>query len=212
MLEPLADLQLFEASHLYRYKGDWLNCSVSEVVGGDLTPFARQMIQQTKDGPEGWAERGKSIHEWLRGFLTGEPVETDERWKPWTDVLAKQEIFSDNEVLACEYLICDPERSVGGQLDFLVRTIDVETGWHSVTLGDLKTVKTTSALSGRKPATAQLGAYLRMLNEHHRLYINKCVTVISAPGRCKIIEKDPDECYLAWDEAWARYSAGQPDF
>ena len=37
--------------------------------------------------------------------------------------------------------------------------------------------------------------------------IDRCVTVVSGPERCRVITEDPQECIEAWEEAFGIYRA-----
>ena len=54
------------------------------------------------------------------------------------------------------------KKRMGGSCDFLVQMPD-----KSIVLGDLKTVSSEKACKARKPATAQLGAYLYLLSKSY---------------------------------------------
>ena len=63
-------------------------------------------------------------------------------------------------------------------------------------LGDLKTAHARQ--SAHKPATAQLGAYVKMLQQWQpKLMVTQCVTVVSGPERCKVIRENPEDCINA---------------
>jgi len=189
MLDPIPELSFDSKRHLYSYKGEWLAHSVSAVTGVDITPQQRAGFEKFKHGPDGWAIRGQTIHDCLDKHLRGEP-----------------------QVMASEYSLClrNSSHSIGGTLDFLISYADDPT---FLILGDLKTVSRKNAVSSRKAATEQLGGYLTMINQHYpKLYVSQCVTVVSGPEKCKVIEQEPDECLEAWRGALTRFDALQPDF
>lgn len=160
-----------------------------------------------KDGPDGWQARGNALHKALETHLRGDGIIFDERWAPWIDPLLDCDLFSDCEVIALEYRLCDKGKSLGGSFDFLICKDS------QIILGDLKTVKTKAAAKRREPATDQLGAYLAMLNDHHPLLpVDKCVTVVSAPEECKVLTQDPDECLGSWVDSWDLYALGLEDW
>ncbi len=186
--------------------------SVTKVID-DLTPSARASIMATKDGPDGWAARGNAIHKALEVHLLGLAGETknglvyDEKWAPWIEPLLDHWIWEGCTVEAVELSLCDPAKSLGGQLDFLIVDKD---GFR--VLGDLKTVKTAKAAEARKPADKQLGGYLQMLVDSRKLPVDKCVTLIAGPDKTVIKTSKPDDCLAAWLDSWEKFDAQQPDF
>ena len=212
MLSPIPELLLDETYHRYSYRGELLARSVSEVVGYQLTDIQRAGMERYKNGPRGWAARGAAIHKVLEHHLKGEPCVHDEMWEPWIEPLLNEALFNRIQLHACEYRLVDEARSMGGSFDFLVE-LDEPGSSGLMVLGDLKTVSSAQALKRRKPATAQLGAYLGMLQQHHPdLRVDQCVTVVSGPEGCRVIREDPEDCRAAWEDIWARYELDQPDF
>jgi hypothetical protein len=193
MLAPVQDLEFNEDLHRYRYKGRWLPFSVSKVANR-ITPEQEAQFERTKHI---WAPRGTTIHSFCEAMLLGEELpETD--YTAWTDELQECWLLRDSDALAVEYRLCDARKGVGGSFDFLLRTSN-----GKVVLGDLKTVGSNSGVSQRKPATAQLGGYLAMLIDHHPMVtVDWCYTVVVGPGRCRVIQSEPDECLGAWVDAW----------
>lgn len=215
MLDPIPELHLDEECHRYSLRGNLLARSVSEVVGYQLTDIQRAGMERYKNGPKGWAARGQAIHKVLEHHLRDEPCVHDEMWEPWITPLLEEALFSRMWLHACEYRLVDEDRSMGGSFDFLVEQQEegVPRGKGLMVLGDLKTVSSAQALKRRKPATAQLGAYLGMLQQHHPdLRVDQCVTVVSGPDGCRVIREDPTDCLAAWEDVWARYELDQPDF
>ena len=211
MLEPIPELDFFEKEHRYRWRGNWILNNVSDIVSRDLTPYAKAQIEKYRLGPNGWQVRGEILHRSLQHHLNDEPQIHDERWDPWLDCLLSDPLFQGVETLATEYRVVDRYNSVAGSFDFLLRYKD-DPGF--VILGDLKTVNSAKAVSARKPATAQLGAYTKMLEQWKpSIQVVECVTVVSGPGKTKVIRQSPqDDCIPAWQEAWGRFEATQPQF
>ena len=192
MLDPIQGLDFFDDIHRYRYKGRWLPFSVSRIAS-PASPEAAARFKQTEHV---WAPRGNAVHAFCEALLTAEALpETD--YDEWTEPLQDCWLLRDSEVLAVEYRLCDARKGVGGSFDFLVKTSS-----GKVALGDLKTVGNSTAVDRRKPATAQLGGYLSMLIDHHQLNVDWCYTLVSGPGRCRVIQSEPDECLGAWVDAW----------
>ena len=207
LLDPIKELDFFEQQHRYRWRGNWVLDNVSEVCSDELTPFAKQRIEETRHGPDGWELRGRTIHRCWEANLLNQPFVHEDRWDPWLDPLFDEPLFKGSETLATEFRLVDRYNNVAGSFDFLIKS---DAG---ITLGDLKTVGSRKAVSGRKPATRQLGAYAKMLGQHFgHIKIDRCVTVVSGPERCRVITEDPQECIEAWEEAFGVYRAKRPTF
>jgi len=210
LLAPIEGLVANEEAHRYCFRGDWLPFSVTGVIS-DLSEATRKQIARTKDGPDGWELRGKTVHgileQHLRGIASGgvQGVIYDDRWSQWAEPLLDHWLFRDCTVLAIEMALCDPGKRVGGSFDFLVRTAQGQT-----ILGDLKTVSSAAALKARKPATSQLGAYASMLfHWWPTMTIDRCATLVSAPGECELKVQEPACCIAAWQEAWERHQTAE---
>ena len=122
LLDPVPGLEFFKLQHKYRLNGEWLPYNVSTVLSFDMSPSQRAAIERTKDGPDGWAERGRTIHRVLCDeFLQGEGSIYDEKWTPWVEPLLDEPLFKGVETLATEYAVCDKIKRVGGSFDFLLR-------------------------------------------------------------------------------------------
>ncbi len=205
LLEPIPELDFFEKQHRYRWRKNWILDNVSDVLQGELHPFAKKRIEETKHGEDGWLVRGEIIHRSLDRHLRGEADTHDDRWSPWIDALLGDELFQGIETLASEYRVVDRFNSVAGSFDFLIRHKD-DPGF--VILGDLKSVSSAKAVSSRKPATGQLGAYTKMLGQHFgHITVTQCVTVVSGPDKVKVIREEPQDCINAWEEAYGRHQA-----
>tara|TARA_X000001382_G_scaffold125626_1_gene111270 strand:- start:228 stop:860 length:633 start_codon:yes stop_codon:yes gene_type:complete len=201
MLNEIEGLKFFEDIHRYSLHDTWLLHSVTGVLSFDMSPFVQARINATRDGEKGWARRGTTVHAALEHHLLGEAQVNPGQYEEWINPLLNNWLVQDTKPIAVEYRLCDPRISLAGSFDFLIeykgKTI----------LGDLKTVGSAKAVEARKAATAQLGGYLNMLNYHHpKLWIDKCVTLVSGPGAAKVISSEPDECINAWEDAWGRYS------
>ena len=205
MLEPIPGLEFFEESHRYRYNGEWLAHNVSDIVDMDMTPFKRSMIAKYKDGEDGWAIRGKTIHDWCEGWLNGKDPEAPEKWKDWIEALRGEKFFEGAETLATEYRVVDEAKSCAGSLDFLLRKNGV------IYVGDLKTVSSKKAVSGRKFCATQLGAYASFL-ACSGVYADMAAMVVVSPGRVKVVEQSVGSCLEAWSDAWGKFQAKQFQF
>tara|TARA_R110002072_G_scaffold101337_1_gene223176 strand:- start:677 stop:1327 length:651 start_codon:yes stop_codon:yes gene_type:complete len=205
MLDPIPELEFFKDEHRYRWRGEWLAHSVSDVLDVELTPFKRAMIEKYKHGPDGWAIRGETIHEYLDGYLKGGRPPVPEKWDKWIDALLDEDFFGEAEVIATEYRVVDPLKNCAGSFDFLVRKNGL------IQIGDLKTVSSKKAVAARKPATAQLGAYSSFL-ARQGVYPDVAVTIVVGPEKVKVVEQSVGTCLEAWEEAWGKFQATQPQF
>lgn len=202
-LPPIEGLEFFDDLHRYRYNGRWLPFSVSRIASPS-DPAAERRFEQTRHI---WEPRGNAVHQYCETLLKGGILWKDE-FKDWTDELDDCWLLTESEAVAVEYRLCDARKGVGGSFDFLVRTSN-----DKLVLGDLKTVGSDKAVSQRQPAKAQLGGYLAMLIDHHpRLSIDSCYTLVSGPGRYRLIKSDPDECLMEWLGAWDAFKLAQDLF
>ena len=202
MLPPLEDLHFDPVAHKYKWDGRWLHLSPTTILSYDLDDFAKKNIQDTKEGPMGWEIRGNTLHACLEHFLTGDAVLDPGAFTKWWEPLAACWLWEDAKVLGVELRMTD-KRNMGGSTDFLIQ---LPTG--EIVLGDLKTVSSEKALASRKPATAQLGAYLQMMAKcWPKVCVDKCVTVVAGPGKCRVITDQPQDCWDAWEEVKGRYDA-----
>ena len=200
MLEPIQGLEFFEDIHRYRFDGRWLPFSVSRIAS-PVDPAAQRRFDQTKHI---WAPRGNEVHAFCEAMLTAEAL-PQTNYSEWTDALQDCWLINGSEAMAVEYSLCDARKGIGGSFDFLVRT---ENG--KIALGDLKTVGNSPGVDRRKPATAQLGGYLAMLIDHHpEISVDWCYTLVVGPGRCRLIQNEPDECLSAWVDAWDTFKEAE---
>ena len=198
-LAPVEGLEFFEDIHRYRYQGRWLPFSVSQIASPP-TPEMQQRFDETRHI---WEPRGNQVHGFLEAYLddpdrgTLEPTDYPE----WTEPLSECWLVRDGRTIATEYSVCDARKGVGGSFDFLLESPN-----GKIVLGDLKTVGSESSVSTRKPAKAQLGGYLAMLiDTHPDIRVDWCYTVVAGPGRCRLMQNEPDECLMAWVDAWDRF-------
>ena len=205
MLEPIPGLEFFEESHRYRLNGEWLAHNVSDVVDMDMTPFKRSMIAKYKDGEDGWAIRGKTVHDWCEEWLNGKDTEVSEKWEAWIEALRDEKFFEGAETLATEYRVVDPAKSCAGSLDFLLRKNGI------IYVGDLKTVSSKKGVSGRKFCSVQLGAYASFLSRQG-VFPDMAVMVVVGPEKVKVIEQSVGSCLEAWSDAWGKFQAKQFQF
>ena len=125
--------------------------------------------------------------------------------------LTMADFWKEAEVIATEYTMVDRRKSLGGQLDLLVRFRD------EVWLVDLKTKG--ASWKGPRPEdrysySAQAGGYMHLLACGDGVapaeipLIDKCRTLVVTPDRVEWLSAmQPDQCSLDWEECWGAYSA-----
>ena len=198
MLEPIEGLVFDEAAHRYKYKDRWLALSPTQIISFDMRPEQKERIEETRHE---WEPRGNTLHACLEQFLLGAAELNPEPYQDWWKSLRNCWLWTDAEILGVELRLTD-KVNMGGSCDFLIRKDD------QVILGDLKTVSSVKACDVRKPADAQLGAYLFLLSKTYpKVMVEKCVTVVSGPGKCRVITSDPVDCWMAWEDAMGKYKA-----
>ena len=206
LLDPIPGLEFNEAAHRYRYKGEWLPHSVTQIAS-PKTQADMERINATKDGPDGWAARGNAVHAALEKHVLGESVVYDTRWGDWINPLCDFWMFQKHKVFATEHALVSTKWRVAGAFDGLI-----ETAKGSLVLYDLKTTTTAKAAKTREAARAQLGAYSLMLIDNYDIVVDRCVTVVSGPGVVEVKTDVPNECHCAWLDAYDNWKLLQPDW
>ncbi len=208
LLDPVPGLEFYgDPHHRYRYKGNWLPYSVTQVISHDLSPFLRAKFEETKDGPNGWKVRGKAIHEVFANYVLGEAPVFDDKWAPWIDTLLAEPLLQDITPLAVEQPLLNAIKGVGGTPDAIFAKGD------DIWIADLKTVSEKTNVSAGKEALPQLGAYLEFASScYPGTYVTKLVTITAGHGKCKIRFSDLEQATEAWLACWGRFEATLPDF
>jgi len=125
--------------------------------------------------------------------------------------LTMADFWAEAEVIATEFTMVDRRKSLGGQLDLLVRFRG------EVWLCDLKTKGASwkgPRPEDRKNYSAQAGGYMHLMacgegaKPAETPLIDKCRTVVVTPNRVEwLTAMHPDQCSLDWEECWGAYSA-----
>jgi hypothetical protein len=195
MLEPLP-IHFDQEAHRYCWTptGHWMRHSITKVVN-NKTPRELEKINETKDGPSGWALRGTTIHRFMELFLTtGDPGDLGE-WAEYIEPALKHRLWKTYEPVACEYRVADLARSIGGSFDALLRNKDD----GRLVLLDFKSQGNADA---KKYSVAkQLGGYTHLLQQHHRLIIHKLIGFWIRPGACELSTHEVDESVAAYQVA-----------
>jgi len=192
-----------EEQHKYIWEptGEVLAYSTTQISGGSKTPEAIAAIERTRHI---WQPRGETVHWCLQQRMLGDQNPDPGDYKEWVEPLLDLDYWKNFRPWAVEYMLCDLEKSVGGQLDLL--GYDIET--NQVVLIDLKTQGSLRA--SRYNTDAQLGSYVFALHKQKGLVIDQCRTVWARPGKTVLGPvQDPKTCVLAWTSAWDKFTCDQ---
>ena len=204
-VKPLQDLPIEFSEELHQYiwspTGEVMGTSVTGVCSVNKT--ARELANIEKHRPS-WEPRGLHVHASLEHKLKGLPFEVDPTYAEWAAPMLAHPFWETFEPIAIEYRMCDLRRGIGGSCDALGYDHFAE----KLVLLDLKTK--SSAKYGTYSTDAQMGGYLTMLIEHHRITVDECLTVWAFPGECLVGDpQDPKECVDEWERTYAKWSALQ---
>ena len=209
-LQPLP-IDFDPVAHRYTWvpTGERMMMSVTGVLSASKSKRTLQTFANTKHI---WAPRGTHVHAVLeqhlkgnRGPVTGWSENYEGPHEEYCRPLLSYPLWETFEPLALEYRVCDLRRNIGGSLDVL--------GWDHMTdrmvLLDLKTL----GRGGRQYSTdAQLGGYLSMLIEHHKLVVDECLTMWAGYGECHLgASQPPTKCLDAWENAYDIWRSTQDE-
>ena len=168
-------------------------------VTNNKSPETMARINETKDGPMGWAKTGAYLHAAMETFLTtGKPPADLEPWAvEYVLPAVNDPIWCNFHALATEYRVCDLQRSIGGSFDALLQS--KRTG--RTLLLDFKSQRSLKA----KPydCSLQLGGYVHLLQQHHRLLIDGLAVGWIRPGafEFQVLKTTPDEAVMNYQVA-----------
>ena len=204
-LKPLP-LYRDESQHKYVWEptGEILAYSTTQIAGGNKTPQALAAIEATRHK---WEPRGVHVHHCLEQFLLGDRNPDPGDYEEWVKPLLEHEYWKEFEPWAVEYMVCDLEKSIGGQLDLL----GYDHAKKELVLLDLKTQG--SAKASRYKTDAQLGSYVHALNDHCRIMVDTCRTIWARPGKCVFgPDQNTEKCTIAWIDAWEAFKITTESF
>ena len=212
---------LRDSDHVYLWDpegaAEKMRVSVTGVINHFKPPY---------DGPPEAGWRGTHVHRAMEALAKGEPVPDttspeDIDCSGWfqqlqTGAIGKSgltmtDFWKEAEVIGTEYTMVDRRKSLGGQLDLLVRFRD------EIWLCDLKTK--SASWKGPRPEdrqsySAQAGGYMHLLacgdgvKPSEIPLIDKCRTLVVTPNRVEwLTAMHPNQCSLDWEECWGAYSA-----
>ncbi len=209
-------LEFFEEPHKYRYCGEWIPYSMTQVAKGNDSYF-RDTWALPQDDPQRIklaeaCRRGTAVHAGLEAFTKGEkipdeskefkdwiqPCVTDDFWQRWKPVPG-----------GIEYNVIDPRYSIAGRLDVILQH---RTEGH-LALADYK----TQSRRDSKPYSikAQLGGYLTAMDQMpqtRKLAINRCFAIWCRPGACEFQPLEGPECITEFIAARDLFFKSLPDF
>jgi hypothetical protein len=201
---PLLPIDFDEEAHSYRWQptGERMMLSVTKVLAASKDPKVLRTFERTKST---WAPRGTYVHAALEQFLKGRPAEEliGKKYNEYVQPLLEYPMWQNFEPIALEYRVCDLRRNIGGSLDVL----GYDHLMDRMVLLDLKTL----GKSGKPYSTdAQLGGYLSMLIDHHKLVVDECLTMWSESGEAHLGEcQPPTRCLEAWEDAYDLWAMKQ---
>ena len=202
-LSPLP-IDFDEEAHRYTWRptGERMMLSVTGVLSAGKSKQTLSTFARTKHV---WAPRGTFVHACLESFLKGTQLEelANGKYSDYVRPLLEYPMWEHFEPLALEYRVCDLRRNIGGSLDVL----GYDHRMDRMVLLDLKTL----GKGGRPYSTdAQLGGYLSMLIDHHKLVVDECLTMWAASGEAHLGEcQPPAQCLEAWEHAYDIWQMGQ---
>lgn len=194
---PPLPIDFDEEAHSYRWQptGERMMLSVTKVLSASKDTKALRVFDKTKHI---WAPRGTYVHAALEQFLKGRPAEelVGKKYDEYIRPLLAYPMWENFEPIALEYRVCDLRRNIGGSLDVL----GYDHMMDRMVLLDLKTL----GKSGQQYSTdAQLGGYLSMLIDHHKLVVDECLTMWAGAGEAHLGDyQPPTRCLEAWEDAY----------
>ena len=134
-IEKLPRLPVFrhEATHKYfcEKSKKWLKYSTT-MVCNELDEKAKESIEYTRHI---WQPRGETVHKCLEQKMLGADDIDMGEYEEWAIPLFELELFTHFIPMGVEYMMSNPSKDVGGQLDL----IGYDTKAKKIRLIDLKT-------------------------------------------------------------------------
>jgi len=204
LIKPLP-IGRIEKTHKYIWEptGEILAYSTTQVCN-TKTPEQLENIERWRHK---WEPRGVTAHYCLQQKMLGNDKPDMGDYKDWIEPLLNLDFWENFEPWGVEFMLCDLEKSVGGQLDLL----GYDNKEKKIMLIDLKTQGNKYA----KPysTNAQLGSYVDALKIHRDIKPDICKTIWAKPNKCVIGEDQEVElCTREWRQAWEKFQAKQEVF
>ena len=216
-IQPIPGLEFFEGPHKYRYLGEWIPYSMTQVTKGRDSYFTKTLALPPDDPErinlEAAIKRGNAVHKALEQFNLGqgitpndygewiEPVITNDFWSRWRPVPGGVELS-----------LIDPRPShrIAGRCDLLVYNIDDP---QQIAIVDYKTQKhrNSRTYSCRK----QLGGYINLslqMPQTRRLKITQAFVIWCRPGHAAFEPQDTALCVMDYIAARDEFFRSLPKF
>ena len=141
--------------------------------------------------------------------MTGEALLDPGPYAEWIDPLLAHPLFKQYEAIAVEHRMVSKDGFFAGSFDALLRGLD-KSGKPQTILMDLKTLK--HAHSPTRSIAKQAGAYICLLNDNHKILVDRVVGVFSKPGSVEMVVEDPQDCIDAWQDCLVEFRKSLPDW
>lgn len=192
-LPPNPSLEFLPGPHRYLLNGQPIPYSVTRICSFDKPP---ETLKRFKDTQHIWEPRGVQTHLALETFLTTGNRTTGTDYDDWIEPLLEHRLWQEYTPIAVEHRMASPCGLFAGSCDAVLVKRDEPT---KAILVDLKTQ--SSASSQAYSTHRQMGAYCRLLEQNHNLFVHRCVTVWAKPGMTNLTIATPDECVPQWFDA-----------
>ena len=227
-IQKLPKLPVFRKEPEHKYycekSSKWLKYSTTQVCN-ELTEEDKIGIEYHRSE---WQPRGEAVHYCLEQKMLGATDIDMGIYESWIKPLLSHELFTHFEPMGVEYMMSNPIKDVGGQLDL----IGYDTKAKKIRLIDLKSKKNTNSGFLKRQRTdlkyiekidrywkepystdKQLGCYVEMLKLNLDIEPDICNTIWAYPDVCILNEDQPvQRCKDAWQEAWEKFEAKQVMF
>ena len=230
-IQKLPKLPVFRSERDHKYfcekSNKWLKYSTTQVCN-ELTEEAKQNIERLRHI---WQPRGETVHYCLEQKMLGADDIDMGEYEHIVKPLFNHYLFKHFIPMGVEYMMSNPDKDVGGQLDL----IGYDTETNQIRLVDLKT---KGSITGKKNGFSkreregsvlisdvnqywkepystdkQLGCYIEMLKLNCDIEPDVCNTIWAYPEVCIVGPNQPvQRCKDAWQEAWEKFEAKQVVF
>ena len=215
-VDPIPELEFFEEQHAYRYQGEWIPFSMTQVCKGNNTYFS-----DTQALPDDHPDkirlnealtRGSAVHDFMEAWAKGETL-PEHPYIDWTNSCISDPFWDRWSPVSggVELSLIDPRPQfrIAGRCDIILR--NTETG--ELAMADYKTQ--SSRQSRPYNVKPQLGGYLNLCDQHantRHLGINRCFAIWIRPGNTHFQPLDGEDCIQEYLAARKTFFDQQPSF